>query len=608
MEAVKLTNRATTEEFLQARSIPFQTHTHVSVKTMEEMQKEVKLEKSPFIKNLFYEDKKGNCYMVLAEMNSKVEKLFWKLIGTNANHLRMGKTETLQKVLGISQAINPFSLFNDSEKAVKEVIVDQSLMTSSHFAFHPSENEATIELTRDDFFKLMESIGRKPRVMSLADSDNKEAAEAAEKAEKEKTKVNAAEKKKEEPSETGLKIEASKDKDFSRWYPEVLVKGDLIEYYVVSGCYILKPWAYFIWEQITAFFDRDIKMLGVDNVYFPMFVTKRQLETEKEHVEGFSPEVAWVTKSGKSDLPEPIAIRPTSETIMYPTFAKWVRGHRDLPILINQWTNIVRWEFKHPTPFVRTREFLWQEGHTAHETDKEAEKMVFDILELYEKVYHELLAVPVIKGRKTTHEKFAGGYFTTSVESFSPANGRSIQAATSHHLGQNFSKMFKIEFENKQGNKEFAYQTSWGLSTRSIGTLVMHHGDDKGLVLPPKVARYQVVIVPIFMKGKGLTEEQIVEKCEELGKVLSRGGVRCHVDKRDNYTPGWKFNHWEVKGVPLRFEVGPIEITKNEVRAIRRVDGHKWQLTQVGLVELVIFLLSLFFDLHRPCFISIVLV
>jgi len=275
------------------------------------------------------------------------------------------------------------------------------------------------------------------------------------------------------------------------------VAGELIEYYDISGCYILRPWAYSMWEQIKDFFDAEIKKQGVENCYFPLFVSAARLEAEKDHIEDFAPEVAWVTRSGQSELDVPIAVRPTSETVMYPVFANWIRSHRDLPMKINQWCNVVRWEFKHPTPFIRSREFLWQEGHTAFAGKAEADAEVRRILELYRRVYEELLAVPVVPGVKSEKEKFAGGLYTTTVEAFVPQTGRGIQGATSHCLGQNFAKMFQIEFENKTGGRSMPWQNSWGCTTRTIGVAIMVHGDDKGLVLPPRVAPQQVVVVTI---------------------------------------------------------------------------------------------------------------
>ena len=256
-------------------------------------------------------------------------------------------------------------------------------------------------------------------------------------------------------------------------------------------CYILRPHAYAIWDQIKDFFDAEIKKLGVENAYFPCFVSEKVLNAEKDHIEGFAPEVAWVTRSGNSELEEPIAVRPTSETVMYPIFAKWIKSHRDLPLKINQWCNVVRWEFKHPTPFIRSREFLWQEGHTAYATKGEADVEVRQVLDLYKAVYEDLLCVPVVQGVKSEKEKFAGGLYTTTVEAFVPGTGRGIQGGTSHCLGQNFAKMFDIVFEGEGGAKKMVWQNSWGLTTRTIGVMIMVHADDKGLVLPPRVAPVQ---------------------------------------------------------------------------------------------------------------------
>ncbi|CAM9350969.1 unnamed protein product, partial [Sphacelaria rigidula] len=305
------------------------------------------------------------------------------------------------------------------------------------------------------------------------------------------------------------------------------------------------------------------------NSYFPLFVSRRALEAEKAHVEGFAAEVAWVTKSGEKDLEEPIAVRPTSETIMYPAYARWIRSHRDLPLKLNQWSNVVRWEFKNPTPFLRTREFLWQEGHTAHASFEDADKMVMQALNLYRRVYEELLAVPVIMGTKTEAEKFAGGHKTTTVEAYISGTGRAIQGATSHHLGQNFGKMFKIQYEDDKGNLAIPWQTSWGLTTRTLGVCVMCHGDDQGLVLPPRVAPLQVVIIPVVVAKKASLEE-IDAFCAPIVKDLKAAGVRIKFDDRTTYTAGWKYNHWEQKGVPVRLEVGPRDLKSNQMVAARR--------------------------------------
>jgi prolyl-tRNA synthetase family I len=370
-------------------------------------------------------------------------------------------------------------------------------------------------------------------------------------------------------------------------------KAELIEFYDISvccflwlflfqcsyglqGCYILRPASYRIWEAIQSYFDKEIKKLGVENAYFPIFVSASRLNQEKDHVAGFAPEVAWVTMSGDSPLEEPIAVRPTSETVMYPSFAKWIRSHRDLPLKINQWNNVVRWEFKHPTPFLRSREFLWQEGHTAFATKEEADGEVVQILELYRSVYEDLLAVPVIKGRKSEKEKFAGGLYTTTVEAFIPYSGRAIQAATSHCLGQNFANIFDISFEDENRLRKKVYQNSWGLTTRSIGVMIMVHSDDKGLVLPPKVAPLQVVVVPIRIRvNQEEINSMLEQECGEYVSELEKRDIRVKLDSRKDKTPGWKFHHWELRGVCLRLEVGVKEFQSGEVVMVRRDTGER---------------------------------
>lgn len=387
--------------------------------------------------------------------------------------------------------------------------------------------------------------------------------------------------------QTRLGLEVKKEENLAEWYSQVLTKAELIEYYDVSGCYILRPWSYAIWEAIKDFMDPQIKKLGVQNCYFPLFVSRAMLEKEKTHIADFSPEVAWVTKSGDTDLAEPIAIRPTSETVMYPAYAKWIQSYRDLPMKLNQWNNVVRWEFKHPQPFLRTREFLWQEGHTAHASMKEAEEEVHTILDLYASIYTDLLAIPVIKGRKTEKEKFAGGDYTTTVEAFISASGRAIQGGTSHHLGQNFSKMFEIVFEDPETQeKQYVYQNSWGITTRTIGVMIMIHADNQGLVLPPRVACSQVVIVPcgITANMKEADKKALLASCEELEESLRNAGVRVKGDYRDNYSPGWKFNHWELKGVPIRIELGPKDMKQKQVVAVRRDKGEKITLQRDSIV------------------------
>ncbi|XP_054836710.1 bifunctional glutamate/proline--tRNA ligase isoform X4 [Eublepharis macularius] len=460
-------------------------------------------------------------------------------------------------------------------------------------------------------YKLLAGVDYKPVSATGAEDKDKNRKEKENKSEKQNSQEKQNDHQKKEPQkdqggnrnlsssgpgegqgpkkQTRLGLEAKKEENLSDWYSQVITKSEMIEYYDVSGCYILRPWAYSVWEAIKEFFDTEIKKLGVENCYFPMFVSQGALEKEKTHIADFAPEVAWVTRSGKTELAEPIAVRPTSETVMYPAYAKWVQSHRDLPIKLNQWCNVVRWEFKHPQPFLRTREFLWQEGHTAFSTYEEAAEEVLQILDLYARVYEELLAIPVVKGRKTEKEKFAGGDYTTTVEAFISASGRAIQGATSHHLGQNFSKMFEIVFEDPRtpGEKQFAFQNSWGLTTRTIGVMAMIHGDNMGLVLPPRVACVQVVIIPCGITN-ALSEEDrdtLVTKCNEYQKLLHSANIRVRVDLRDNYSPGWKFNHWELKGVPIRLEVGPRDIKNCQFVAVRRDTGEKLTFAENEVVD-----------------------
>lgn len=378
--------------------------------------------------------------------------------------------------------------------------------------------------------------------------------------------------------ETKLGIEVKKEDNLAEWYGQVVRKGELIENYDVSGCYILRPWAYFLWDQIKNYIDAEINEMGVENCYFPLFVSYDALHREKTHIADFSPEVAWVTKSGESELAKPIAVRPTSETIMYPAYSKWIQSYRDLPLKLNQWNNVVRWEFKNPQPFLRTREFLWQEGHTAWATEKEAAEEVYQILDLYTRVYTDLLAIPVIKGKKTEKEKFAGADWTTTIEGYIAASGRGIQAATSHHLGQNFSKMFEITYEDPHTKaKQHVYQNSWGITTRTIGVMTMIHGDNNGLVLPPRIAKYQVVIVPCGITASLSKEdrEALISTCKDIEKRLKKAGVRVFGDYRDNYSPGWKFNDWELKGVPIRLELGPKDRANSQLTLVLRHTGKR---------------------------------
>lgn len=349
--------------------------------------------------------------------------------------------------------------------------------------------------------------------------------------------------------------------DFSKWYNEVVLQADLADYAPVKGCMIIKPYGYAIWENIQKIMDIEIKKLGVNNVYFPLFIPERFFKKEAEHVKGFNPQVAWITHGGGKKLEEKLAVRPTSETIMYDSFQKWIHSYRDLPLKINQWANIVRWEMR-PRLFLRTLEFLWQEGHTAHATEKEADEMAMSALKMYQDFVENCLGIYCVSGKKTEAEKFAGANYTLTIETLMKDN-KALQMGTSHQLGQNFSKSFNIQFLNEKSQKNYVWQTSWGVTTRMIGGIVMSHGDDKGLILPPKIASYQIVIIPI-------SEESNVKKyISKTEKYLSNQNIRFYTDWR-NQTPGWKFHEWELKGAPLRIEIGPKEAKENKITFVLR--------------------------------------
>lgn len=353
--------------------------------------------------------------------------------------------------------------------------------------------------------------------------------------------------------------------DFSRWYLDVVRRAELADYSPVKGCMVIRPYGYAIWELIQQALDRRFKATGHVNAYFPLFLPESLLMREAEHVEGFAPQVAWVTMGGKEVLEERLAIRPTSEVIIGTMYAKWIQSWRDLPVLINQWANVVRWE-KVTRPFLRTTEFLWQEGHTAHETEAEAEEETLKILEIYKEFSETELAMPVLAGRKSESEKFAGAARTYSIEALM-GDGRALQAGTSHNLAQNFAKAFDITFQARDKSLQHVWTTSWGVSTRMIGGLIMTHGDDSGLILPPRVAPHQVVIVPI---QRGNWQETVLPHARRLRDELATAGVRVILDDRDAYTPGWKFSEWELRGVPLRMEIGPKDIERSQVVLARR--------------------------------------
>ena len=362
-------------------------------------------------------------------------------------------------------------------------------------------------------------------------------------------------------------ITVKKSENFSEWYTQAVLKSELADYAPMKGCIIFREYSYAIWEKIQQIFDKRIKERGHKNAYFPVFIPESLLRKEAEHFEGFVPECAWVTIGGNSQLEERLAVRPTSETIIYAMYAKWVRSWRDLPIKLNQWCNIVRWETKATKPFIRTREFLWQEGHTAHATKEEADQEVMEILGIYKDLMENYLAIPVLTGRKSENEKFAGALYTTTLEALMP-DGRALQMGTSHNLGQNFAKVFDIKYIGPDEKEHYVWQTSWGISTRLIGAIVMVHGDDRGLIIPPKIAPIQAVVIPIFYKE--VEREAILKKAKEIFEKLKNNGISTVLDDRSEYTPGWKFHHWELKGVPLRIEIGPKDLEKKQVTLARR--------------------------------------
>ncbi|KJP86437.1 prolyl-tRNA synthetase [Plasmodium fragile] len=558
------------------------------------------------IKNLFLKDKKKN-YFFLCTVNWKTVDLKYLSTIFKTSNLRFVDEGNLKSMLNLLPGcLTPLALKCDQENIVK-LYFDEELKNMENIIVHPMHNYSSLYMKQEDVVKYCELHNHAPEYIHIEEGRDKIKKEdmqmEEEKLEKQKggsgmgSCANAG---KDDHAKDAniLGIVAKKTVNFSEWYTQVIVKGELIEYYDISGCYILRPASYYIWECLQTFFNKEIKKLDVENSYFPLFVTKNKLEREKNHIEGFSPEVAWVTKYGDSTLPEEIAIRPTSETIMYSVFSKWIRSHRDLPLKLNQWNTVVRWEFKQPTPFIRTREFLWQEGHTAHKNEEEAVKMVFDILDLYRRWYEECLAVPIIKGIKSEGEKFGGANFTSTAEAFISENGRAIQAATSHYLGTNFAKMFKIEFED-ENEKQYVHQTSWGCTTRSIGIMIMTHGDDKGLVLPPKVAKFKVVIVPILYKN---TDENVIfNYCKDIEKVLKNAQINCIFDDRDLYSPGYKFNHWELRGVPIRIEVGPKDIQNNSCVFVRRDTNEKFNVKKESvLLETQ----QMLVDIHKKLFLK----
>lgn len=386
-----------------------------------------------------------------------------------------------------------------------------------------------------------------------------------------------------ENGEQELGITESKEYSTGEWYAEVVRKAKLADYAPMGGFIVTRPRGYALWEAIQDRLDGWFKDTGVENAYFPLFIPESYLEREKEVVKGFDPEVAWVTHGGKTELEERLAVRPTSESIIAPFLSQWVRSHRDLPLRVNQWCSVVRWEATETKPFFRTKEFLWQEGHTAHRDRESAWDETMTRLSQYERVYEDVLAIPVMRGRKPEHDKFPGADTTTTVEALMP-DGKSVQGGTSHYLGQHFAEAFDITYVDAEEEETTAHTTSWGLSWRALGALIMTHSDDQGLVLPPTVAPEQVVVVPIWQEEN---REEVLEYGEEITEELEKAGLRVEFDDRDERNPGFKFNEWELLGTPLRLEIGPNEVEDGEVTAVHRPDGEKTVENREGITETV---------------------
>ena len=376
-------------------------------------------------------------------------------------------------------------------------------------------------------------------------------------------------------------ITVSKRDDLSEWYTQVVTKSGLADYASVKGFMVLMPYGYSIWEKIREFLDARLKATGHSNAYFPALIPETFLKKEAEHFSGFTPEVFWVTHAGNDKLGERLAVRPTSETVIYDSYAKWIRSWRDLPLLINVWNSVLRAEIKATKPFMRTSEFLWQEGHTVHADKEDTDSEVMRILELYRQLVEDQLAIPTLVGLKTEREKFVGALYTTTLEAIMP-DGKALQMGTSHNLGQNFSKAFDIKYLGKDEQTHHAWNASWGVSWRLIGALVMMHGDDRGLVIPPRIAPIQAVVIPIPYKEEGAN---VIGQAKLTTQKLQQAGINATLDDREQYTPGWKFNEWEMKGIPLRIEIGPRDISRQQVTVVRRDTFERSTIPAATLVE-----------------------
>jgi prolyl-tRNA synthetase len=608
---------------LNSLSISSSTRSHSAVHTMEELVdalqwNEPEDSNKVLAKNIFLKEKKTKEFYLISMSHLRTDSL--KSIGSKLGlskkqQLRMADEDALMAEMGVQTGhLSPLCLSHRASpsftpSAPLHVVLDAGFFSAAQaeglqagedietvlarqgegvdedekvLHFHPMDNSLTTALSSTDLLRFLQHMEVVPQVLTLGDEEDgsgeskrggREESKQGE-SKKQDESAQASELKARMREGTLLRVTTKRSEDLMEWYRQTIILSDLIDYSDVSGCYILKPDSYFVWEQLQNFIDGEIKKLGVRNVYFPLFIPKSHLQREKDHLEGFEPEVAWVTHAGSKELDEHLAIRPTSETVMYASFRNWIHSHRDLPLNTNQWCSVVRWEFKYPTPFLRSREFLWQEGHTVHATEEEAMQMVRDTLDIYRRAYEELLAVPTLCGRKSEKEKFAGGDQTLTTEVLVRGSGRAVQGATSHLLGQNFAKMFNISYLDEHNSPQIPYQTSWGFTTRSIGVGIMSHGDDQGLVWPPRVAPTQVVIVPVPRAGK-TPLETLTPLCAAVESALREAGVRVHLDQREHVTSGWKYNHWEQKGVPIRIEVGGAELESGTLALRLRWDGSR---------------------------------
>ncbi len=390
----------------------------------------------------------------------------------------------------------------------------------------------------------------------------------------------------------------AQSEDFARWYNEIVYRAGLAAQSPVRGCIIIRPYGFELWEAIKVALDRRLKATGHQNAYFPLFIPQSYIQRESEHIEGFSPELAIVTHAGGKKLEEPYIVRPTSETIIGEAFANWIHSYRDLPLLINQWSNVVRWELR-PRAFLRTSEFLWQEGHTAHASDQEAEEETIKMLQIYAELAEDEAAIPVISGLKSAKERFAGALRTYTIEAMM-RDTRALQSGTSHNLGQNFARAFNMKYLTRENTQEYCWTTSWGMSTRMVGAIIMAHGDDRGLRLPPRLAPYQVVFVPIYRSDKH--RDAVLQRIHELQRELKAGGIRTHLDDRESLTPGYKFNDWELRGVPIRIDLGPRDLASGQLQLTRRDLLGKASKVQISSEQLLPNIQNLLQDVHANLF------